>query len=96
MVVEREGKGKGEEAVAGRSGQDVPSDIVEINVSKSIIIGDEAEIEMSLAKEGERTQGEEEEVAEMVTVVEGLRDLSTLYGEDSHQDVYVIQALEDS
>ena len=83
-------EGKEGEAVAGTSGLDVPSDIVEIDVAKSVIIGDEVGIEMSLAKDGERVQGE------MVTVVEGLRDLSSLYGEESQQDVYVIQAFKDS
>ncbi|XP_045121767.1 zinc finger protein 99-like isoform X1 [Portunus trituberculatus] len=88
-------EGKEGEVAAGRSGLDVPSDIVEIDVAKSVIIGDEVGIEMSLAKDGERVQ-DGENVAEMVTVVEGLRDLSTLYEEEGHQDVYVIQALEDS
>lgn len=82
------------EAGAGQVSQEV-SAVVEVDVTKSVDVVDEVGIEMTLVNEEDR-RGSEGDVAEMVTIVEGLRDLPSLYGENGGQDVYVIQALEDS
>lgn len=82
------------EAGAGQGSQEV-SAVVEVDVTKSVDVVDEVGIEMTLVNEEER-RGGEGDVAEMVTIVEGLRDLPSLYGENGSQDVYVIQALDDS
>lgn len=80
------------EAGVGESSQEV-SAVVEIDVAKSVDVSDEVGIEMTLVNEEERRDGKED-VAEMVTIVEGLRDLPSLYEENGNQDVYVIQALD--
>lgn len=84
-----------EEVEARQCSQDVPSAEMEMGVAKSVCVDNEVGIEMSLMSRVER-RGEEENVTEIVTVVEGLSDSPSVYGESDNQDVYIIQAFEDS